>query len=164
MIRAESWILIERPLAVVFRFVAVEFFENYPKWSPEIVSLQKTMPGPIAEGVTAVQVRRDFGYRTTARFRVTRFEVDRSLVFEALTRPWFRVTYQFEPVAKATRLTFQFELAPEPMMLPFRRLIVRAVQSSADAVVRRLQPLLESQGGATIREPGSARPEQSPID
>ncbi|MGF1546115.1 MAG: SRPBCC family protein [Thiotrichales bacterium] len=148
MIAAEAQVRIERPIAVVFQYVAIEFFANYRKWSPEVIALEPSVPGPITVGVTALQVRRDFGYRSKARFRVSQLEFERRLCFEALTRPRFRITYRFEPDNGATRLIFTFELDPERYWLPFRRAIAQATQGASEAVVRRIKFLLESSGGA----------------
>jgi len=40
MVRAQASTDIGRPVDAVFRFVAVDFFRNYPRWSPEVVELR----------------------------------------------------------------------------------------------------------------------------
>ena len=35
-----SSVVIRRPAEEVFRFIGEDFFENYPKWSPEVKNLK----------------------------------------------------------------------------------------------------------------------------
>jgi len=41
-------ITIERPSAEVFKFIGVDFFQNYPKWSPEVIQLEALTEAPSA--------------------------------------------------------------------------------------------------------------------
>jgi len=41
----------------VFRYLGDNFFENYPKWSPEVKELKQIGEQPMGPGVTARQVR-----------------------------------------------------------------------------------------------------------
>jgi hypothetical protein len=136
----------------VFRFVAVDFFENYRKWSPEVADLKKTSGEAMGVGTTGWQARYDAGKRTEARFRVTRYVALRQLSFISLSGPQFRIDYRFEPVANDTRLTFDFELSPAFYMLPFRRLIGEMVERGAQRVVRNLKALLEVEAEGSGRE------------
>jgi hypothetical protein len=150
MIRVEASVLIERPVEDVFRFVAVDFFDNYRKWSPEVAKLEKTSLGPIGIGTTGRQVRYDAGRRSDTRFRVNRYVAQRRLSFVSLGKPHYRVDYRFEPAADGTRLTFAFEVVPALHMLPFRGLIGETLERGGQRVVASLKVLLEagSQSGA----------------
>jgi hypothetical protein len=64
-------VLINRSIEDVYRFIAVDFFENYQKWSPEVCELEQLTCGEMRVGVTGRQVRYDRGYRSEAYFRVT---------------------------------------------------------------------------------------------
>ena len=59
MITAQASTLIRRPLEDVFRYVSVDFFQNYPKWSPEVIELKCMSPGPVRLGTVGRQVRND---------------------------------------------------------------------------------------------------------
>ena len=57
-----------------FRHIAVEFFDNHPRWDPDLVEVTKTSTGPIGVGTTGREVRDFNGRRFISGFRVTRFE------------------------------------------------------------------------------------------
>jgi hypothetical protein len=44
---------------MIFEFIGVNFFSNYPRWSPEVVELEKLSDGDIAVGTLGRQVRID---------------------------------------------------------------------------------------------------------
>lgn len=50
---------IRRPVEEVFDFVATGFFENRPKWLPEIVESEQTSPGAMQVGATGRHVYRN---------------------------------------------------------------------------------------------------------
>lgn len=68
---AKSSSIIKRPPEDVFRFVGERFFENYPRWSPEVVELTPLSDGPVGVGTMARQVRVDQGRRSESIFRVS---------------------------------------------------------------------------------------------
>jgi hypothetical protein len=154
MIRAESSVLIERPVEAVFQFVAVDFFANYRKWSPEVVALEQTSAGALRQGSTGRQVRCDAGHRSESRFRVTTYESMRAIAFASISGPRYRVDYRFQAVASATRVTFRFELQPELFLRPFERLLDGAVRRGSDRVVRNLKRLLEARVTSAACETG----------
>jgi hypothetical protein len=151
MIRTRASGVIERPVAEVYRFVAEEFFTNYPKWSPEVSHLEQTSPGPIRVGTTGRQVRCDAGYTAESNFRVTTLMPRRELRFESLGKPHFSVHYHFAAVGNTTRLTFTFELVPTLLLMPLRGLIARTVRHGGERVVANLKSLLESNPPNGIR-------------
>lgn len=57
-----------------FRHIAMEFFDNHPRWDPDLVEVTKTTPGPIGVGTTGREVRDFNGRRFVSAFRVSRFE------------------------------------------------------------------------------------------
>jgi hypothetical protein len=144
MITTRASVLIERPIEAVYRFVSLDFFENYPKWSPEVVQLEQTSEGPIEVGTTGWQVRRDRGIRNEARFRVNECLPLRTIEFVSITRPDFSVRYSFETVDRGTRLTFSFELKPELYMRPAQRALKVAFDVESRRVVDNIKTLLET--------------------
>lgn len=145
MIRAQSNTLVSRPADRVFEFIAVDFFKNYRRWSPEVVSLQPISKGPVQLGTTARQIRIDQGRQTEATFRVCAFETGKRLDFEGISNP-FHVSYRLEAIADKTRLTFKFELPRlEFFMRPFEKLIRIAVQQGAERVVKNIKGLVEAE-------------------
>ena len=145
MVKAQASILVARPAEQVFDFIAVDFFKNYQRWSPEVVSLEPRSQGPVRVGTTCRQVRIDQGRRTESTFRVSRFEPGKRVEFEGMSNP-FHVSYQLDPTAAKTRLTFTFELSRlELFMRPFEKLIRIAMAEGAESVVRNIKRLIETE-------------------
>jgi len=143
MVRAEASILIGRPVENVFDFVAVNFFDNYPRWSPEVIDLRATTPPPVRAGTAARQVRVDQGRRSESTFQVSAFETGNRIAFQGTSSP-FLIVYRFDPLGDKTRLTFTFELSRlEFFMRPFEKLIHVAVQDGAERVVHNIRGLIE---------------------
>lgn len=154
MLQTSHSISIRRDIEDVYRFVALDFFDNYPKWSPELLELEQLTPGPMRVGVNARQVRRDDGYRYEAHFRVTRMQPSHELSFTSTSKPRFEVCYRFAPETGSTRLTFEFRLEPTLLMRPFHDHIRDIMQQGGERVVANLRSLLEP--GADEPVPGAA--------
>ncbi|HYN76351.1 MAG TPA: SRPBCC family protein [Lamprocystis sp. (in: g-proteobacteria)] len=143
VLNASAKTLIERPPGPVFDFVAVKFFENYRRWSPEVQVLDVLSSGPIRVGAMARQVRVDHGRQTDTTFKVIAFEHANRLEF-AERGNRYRICYQFALVGGHTQLTFAIELARLDLLLrPFTKLIRAAVQDGAERVVDNIKGLVE---------------------
>jgi hypothetical protein len=143
VVKTRASILIDQPPTRVFEFVAVDFANNYRRWSPEVQQLTLLTPGPLRVGSQARQVRLDQGRRTETTFRVIEMSSPDLIVFAENARQ-FRIEYRMEPVAERTRLTFAFDLARlELYMRPFEKLIRMAVQEGAERVVHNIKGLIE---------------------
>ncbi|MGF1562088.1 MAG: SRPBCC family protein [Geminicoccaceae bacterium] len=139
--------VIQSPPETVFQYIGVDFFTNYPKWSPEVVELNQLSDGAMGVGMLARQVRTDQGRRIESKFEVTAFEPHKQLVFSGVPDP-FRCTYDLVPVedGAATELTFIFEgFELRPHMRPFEKLIRRVVQDGAVRTTGNLKRLIEFQ-------------------
>ncbi|ADE13634.1 conserved hypothetical protein [Nitrosococcus halophilus Nc 4] len=146
MVSAQSSIVIVRPVDDVFQFISVNFFQNYPKWSPEVVELEKLSDGPVKVDTLGRQIRNDQGRRTESRFRVTQFEPNRCFSCEGTAQTPFRVIYNFESFDQATKVKFTFELLRvDFFMRPFEKLIEAAIRGGADRVMHNLKGLLEEE-------------------
>jgi hypothetical protein len=145
-VKAKASTVIKKPVEEVFHFIGEEFFENYPKWSPEVVELKALSDGPLKLGAMARQVRVDHGHRTESTFAVTDFQPNRRISFSGVSNA-YRCTYELETTATpvmATRVAFTFELPElELFMRPFEKLIRVAVQEGAERTVRNLKGLIE---------------------
>jgi hypothetical protein len=125
-----SSVIIRKPAEEVFRFIGENFFENYPKWSPEVKNLKALSDGPVRVGTLARQVRVDFGYRSESDFRVLEFQKYQRFVCaggghvgDVLRMSAFRCVYDLKeaPFSEScTCVAFKFEI-PELdfMMRPF---------------------------------------------
>jgi uncharacterized protein YndB with AHSA1/START domain len=145
MVKTQAQTLIRLPPGQVFEFVVDDFQRNYPRWSPEVQSLQAMTEGPIRVGWEGRQIRVDQGRRTDSRFRVAALEPGRRISFKGTTDPYV-VEYRFAPVGEHTSLTFAFELGQLNLALrPFKKLIQVAAQDGAERVVRNLKGLIEGE-------------------
>ncbi len=144
---AKANAIIRRPVEEVFHFVADGFFENYPKWSPEVVELKALSEGPLRVGSMARQVRIDHGHRSESTFKVTELQPNRRISFSGISNP-YHCAYEFENPANvpgpSTRVAFTFELSElEMFMKPFEKLIRAAVQEGVERTVKNLKNLIE---------------------
>ncbi len=137
--------VIKKPVAEVFQFVGAGFFDNYPRWSPEVIELKPLSEGPLKIGAMARQIRVDHGHRTESTFAVTDFQPNRRIAFSGISSA-YRCTYDFETVQvdSATRVAFTFELPEvQPYMRPFEKLIRVAVRDGAERTLKNLKGLIE---------------------
>jgi Polyketide cyclase / dehydrase and lipid transport len=139
-------ILIECSPGDIFRYLGDGFFENYPKWSPEVVELECITDGPVRLGTIARQVRIDQGRRTETRFKINVYDPNKRLGFAGITDP-FRCMYELEDMnsGKSAELIFTFELTEIQMVMrPFEKLIRVVIQEGAERTVRNLKRLTEA--------------------
>ncbi|WP_341327935.1 SRPBCC family protein [Methylotuvimicrobium sp. KM2] len=138
--------IINKPVDDVFNFIGVDFFKNYPRWSPEVIECELLSDPPLRLNSLARQVRIDQGQRSESTFKVTCFDPFTKLTFEGVSNP-YRCFYDFKPgrTPEQTEVTFTFELLRlELFMLPFEKLIRIAVREGAIRTVRNLKTLIES--------------------
>ncbi|SCY01392.1 Polyketide cyclase / dehydrase and lipid transport [Nitrosospira sp. Nl5] len=143
---AKARTLIECPPDQIFRYLGDGFFENYPKWSPEVVELESITDGPLKLGTIARQVRIDQGRRTETKFTIDVYEPNKRLGFVGVSDP-FRCTYELRDInsGRSAELIFTFELSEIQMfMRPFEKLIRIVVQEGAERTVRNLKQLTEA--------------------
>ncbi len=147
MVRTQSRVEIARPVATVFDFVVHDFFDNYPRWSPEVVELEALDGAGVAIGSRARQVRLDHGRRSVTEVRVTAFSEPHHVEFASEHSPWFRIRFDFTAVdADTTAVVFTFELTRvELYMRPFQRLIRRAIDNGAQRSMAELKHLVETE-------------------
>ena len=145
MITAKSDVLVFQDVAPVYRFVALDFMTNYPRWSPEVISLKRLSDGPIQPGYQASQTRVDQGHKTESTFEVVELSVNQRIVFKGVTAPYCS-TYEFDNLNGSTQLTFTFELFElEPRMRPFEKLIGLALQEGVKRTIKKLKLLIEKE-------------------
>jgi len=142
MLSAEREVTIARPVAEVFAFVADGL--NAPRWRPGVMDISLAS-GTGLGAVYKQGVKGPGGRRIDADYRITAYEPNRRLSFEAIAGP-VRPTGQFvfDDANGATRLTFalQAELGGLKKLL-----MGGAVQKSMNAEVaatERLKEVLET--------------------
>jgi hypothetical protein len=154
MLQAESETLIDCPLDVVFRFVAENFVLNYPRWSPEVRTLEAVTDGPFQVGWIGRQVRFDHDQWSDTQFQVIVFEPGRQLTLEGIAER-YRIDYRFASIQTRTRISFSFALEISPTLQPFVPLVQQAIQNTADRMTDNLKWLIEEE----LTPPASGTPD-----
>jgi hypothetical protein len=140
MVQSTVVVAINRPISVVFAFVANA--ETAPQWKDEMVEVQCTTDGPIGVGTTYSAVCSRLRERITALLEITEYEPHTKVTFECLAGP-SRILerYDFKSVGDGTRVTCGFELADHVRG-------TRHVVSAEAAILSKLKDVLESQSPA----------------
>jgi hypothetical protein len=137
-------IQINKPVEEVFHFVGEKFFENYPKWAPEVSEFEPLDGDKVFVGAKARQMRKDQGQEIQSIFEITEYEPFEKFSFKGITHP-YRNTYLFESENNkdSTLLTFSFELLElELFMRPFEKLIRSAIEEGAENTVENIKNLI----------------------
>ena len=143
MITCKAEVIVYERVESVYRFVALDFVRNYPRWSEEVVALEVLSEGPVVEGFRARQKRVDKGHRTESTFEVTELIENQRISFSGVDAG-YRACYDMEDQRISTRLVFTFEFSQiEPRMRPFEKLVRLAVQDGTTRTVRKLGSLIE---------------------
>ena len=145
MPEARHQVTIDRPVREVFAFVADGL--NGPKWRTGILDIAHVSGSGV--GATYKQgVKGPGGRRIDADYRITVYEPDRHLAFEAIAGPVRPVgEFVLEAVLGGTNLTFSLTAELSGIK---KLLMGGAVQKTMDAEVaatERLKDLLESMPG-----------------
>lgn len=142
MVRFENTVVIERPPAEVFEFLAD--FENVPRWNYAIESTRKTSDGPVRVGTTYRQVR-TIPSRSEESLEVTELEPDRRLAVRGDLGPLHgTLTYELEETGGATRLVNTADLEAQGVMRLAAPLAAGRVREAVAANLGELKRLLES--------------------
>lgn len=145
MIKAELSTVINRSVEEVFKYVAMGFFENYSKWEPTVLELEKTSQDPVGVGTTGRQVMNVNSERRLAEstFRVTNYDPNRKFSVTSTGKPYFKTSYTFEPVDSSTKVTYAFEFGIDGVAKLFEPLIAGSVNKGSQDAVDNLKKLLE---------------------
>lgn len=145
----EASIEINKPVHDVFSYIGEHFFDNYPKWSVEVVEFEPLDGKEVFIGAKAKQVRKDNGAEVESVFEITDYQPSIKLIFKGLTEP-YQHSYLLESSEQKqpTHLTFRFELLElEVFMRPFEKLIRSAIEEGAENTVENIKNLIAVEGG-----------------
>jgi len=136
--------VVNSPIARIYDFVGNCFFDNYPRWCPQVVELEMLSEPPIHSGTIGRQVTRDRGIDSESTFVVTHFAAPQRMEIMGKSEP-FRTAYEFAmETENSTRLAFTFELKElDLVMRPFQKLIRIALEEGAVQTVENIKQLLE---------------------
>jgi hypothetical protein len=139
-------IVVECSAVEVFNFIGDNFFQNYPKWSPEVQELKQITASPVKIGTIAQQVRIDAGHRYENNFKITIYKRSSRLGFMGISDP-FRCIYDIQDInsGKSTKLTFTFELLKLSLVMrPFEALVRRTIKDGVERTVKNIKQLMET--------------------
>jgi len=127
-----------------YDMIGHKFFENYPKWCPQVVDLEQVSPSPVQTGTIGRQVTRDRGIDSESTFEVSVYSPATKFEIKGITEP-FRSAYELTSEGpNKTRIAFTFELQEiDLMMRPFQKLIKTALQDGAIQTIENIKNLLE---------------------
>ena len=137
--------IVDCPITDAYEIIGHKFFENYPKWCPQVVDREQISPPPILSGTIGRQVTRDRGIDSESTFEVSEFSPATKFEIKGITEP-FRSAYELTAEGpNKTRIAFTFELQEiDLMMRPFQKLIKTALQDGAVQTIENIKNLLES--------------------
>ena len=142
MLTAEREVTIKRPVAEVYAFVADGL--NASSWRPGVLDIV-LVSGAGLGAVYKQGVKGPGGRRVDADYRVTAYEPNRRLSFEAIAGP-VRPTGQFvfEDVNGATRLTFALQAEISGVKKLLLGGTVQKTMNAEVAATERLKQVLEA--------------------
>jgi Polyketide cyclase / dehydrase and lipid transport len=155
--RYKTTIEIDCPVAEVFRVVATDFVDSYPKYCLQAARVDIQPPGPLAVGTTGTITGRMPSGLHSVDFKVTAYEPGRLLSFESSYRGMSsRGTYFFDTTwHDKTKLTIIDEIDEGGVRAWLFLLTKPFVSAGARADARRLKELIESGKPPSGRETGS---------
>lgn len=133
-----------------FAHIAREFFENHPRWDPDIVELTKTSPGPIAAGTTGREVRRAAGRNFVTDFRISEFEPDRGFAHRSTSGSMGEdVDYRIEPDGAGATIRSRVHIYPKTAFLRLLTPLIRPqIEKNYKANMARFERMLNELGAS----------------
>jgi uncharacterized membrane protein len=145
MAHAEGSITIDRPIDIVFNFVADGL--NNPLWRPSVTDIQRLPDSPSGVGAIFKQgLKGPGGSRIDGDYEIVEFQPDQVIKFQVIAGPARPTgTYRFEAVGNSTRLTFTLHFEPKGLS-KFMDPMITATMKSEIAMLANLKAHLENQG------------------
>jgi len=146
-----------------FEHIAVQFFENHPRWDRDIVELTQTSPGPMGHGTTGREVRRAGGRRFVTEFRISEFEPSRAFAHRSTSGAMGEdVDYVIEPDGSGSKIRTRVRIYPKTFMLRMLTPMIRPqIRRNYERNIARFEKLLNSSDGKTGPS-GAATEQMSP--
>lgn len=149
MIKAETSVVINRPVEKVFEFVNAS--ENAPQWRSGVLESWQTSEGPIGVGTTLTEVIRFLGRRIESTFEVMEYEPNRKISAKTTSGPIsFEVSRTFESVEGGTRLTVTIEGETGGFFKLAEPLVARMTNRQIETDHANLKDLLEAQAEGSV--------------
>ena len=142
-------VVVNKPVAEVFQFVATDYLKNHRRWAPRVVELHLDSPGVVAVGARGQEVRKQGGKNVTYAFEVTDLQLNKRIAIKAAGRPGqFSTSYATTPISDSrTRLDIEFTLEMGGLLGLSQPLMAGSLRKEVDRVSRSIKGMLE-QGSA----------------
>jgi uncharacterized protein YndB with AHSA1/START domain len=154
--RLEREIVVDAPPEAVFAFLAQP--ERLPEWTPGVVAVRRTSPGPVGVGTTTETMVEVFGVRQTLLGHCTAFDPPRRLVVHNETASGIKVgsvsvgkvqstsTSELVPEGSGTRLraSLEYSLAAGFFTALAEQIMGPKMQADFEQSLLTLKRLLES--------------------
>jgi hypothetical protein len=102
----------------VWDYIAVNYFENHPKFDPEVLEMIWRTKPPIAKGTKGSERRKFAGKMIFLDFEVTDFKPSKLLAFKNISGPFYlERNYSIEPTSSGTKVTFVFDMRPKNFII-----------------------------------------------
>jgi hypothetical protein len=145
MVRVEGEIVIDRPAAEVFDFVADE--RNEPRYNPKMRRAEQVSEGPIGAGTRYRAELVSMGRTIEMDIEFTGYERPRRLA-SSTHMSWMDTQggLTFDPVPGGTRMRWTWDLEPHGMLKVMGPLVARMGRLQELTIWTGLKHLLEGQG------------------
>jgi uncharacterized protein YndB with AHSA1/START domain len=142
----KATVVINRPIEDVFAFLADG--ENDPKFSPRVLEMTKTTPGPPAVGTRFASTVKDAGMKTKREFEYTEFAPPTRIRWAERSKNIVTATeggYDLAPEGEdRTRVTLHNVLEGHGFGKLIMPLAVRGARKDADAFGKRIKAAVEA--------------------
>ena len=158
MARAESSLVINRPIDAVFAYLAD--IAKGMEWQSELLEVQQTSDGPVGIGTNLREIRRLLGRNMETSFTITDFDSESKLGFKSTSGPIpMRAYYCLDIVSReavsgeaikpegsgdATRVTMTVEAELTGIFKMTEPLVVHSAKRQMDADIAKLKEILEA--------------------
>ncbi len=133
MFTHETTVTVKKPVQDVFKFIAVDYAQNHPKWDTRCISTELTSKGPMAVGATGKEVRNEMGKKTYT-FQITEFEANKKMAFKTTSGPaQFSSAFAFAPADGGTKVTIQSEMKFRGLMVLCGPMMSGSIRKQMDA-------------------------------
>lgn len=149
MIVIDNSVRIERPIEVVYAFVAESFFQNLKTWNPDLVELTTEGDGKMRRGARAHEAQLIQGKRFDRDIEVTDYEAPRLFAIKSIGSPQqpneHAVNrFNFTADGTGTRIDYHFELQWRGFMFTWipwlpKRFISKALARNLGTMKRTLE-------------------------
>jgi uncharacterized membrane protein len=141
--RVRSSVLIARPIADVFAYVAD--FRNDPQWRSEVRDMRYLSDGPVGVGTRLRETSALLGRLVVTESVIPVFEMNARVDFDSVSGP-FRVrgSRTFAAVVDGTRLTYELEWQPVGMYRLVAPMVAGMYQRTVDRYLARVAAILEA--------------------